>query len=174
MCVLPSFSKVVGNAIRTVGHLFHAISLSSLESQELEQLQTLCIDVTVNLAARINVALVDMDNNNLNTRSWKQRNFAKKHAWGSCNSLASLLLFCNAFGSDKCQVSCAVALISVIDCIKQADVLNEKIACCALSTLLLMNKEIWQWNCLHKPVLGLCLANCLYQYYQQVRLNSYI
>jgi hypothetical protein len=156
------------NAIRTVGHLFHALASSSIPNQEeLQQAQALCIDINLKLAARIEVSLVDT----CNSRNAKQRNFINKHSWGSCTSIASLLNFCDKFGNDECKFSGAAALIQVIECIKFADVINEKISCCALSTLHILSKEIWLWGNLHKPILGRCMANCVYQHHKQVRIR---
>lgn len=137
----------------------------------MEQAHKLFIDITIKLASRIEASLADVDNNHKNA---KQRNFVNKQAWGSCTSLASLLSFCNKFGSDECKRSSAMALIQVIDCIKFADVINEKISCCAMTTLLLLTRDIWLWSNAHKPVLGRCLANCVYQRHKQVCTVSLI
>jgi hypothetical protein len=139
-----------------------------LKAQDVAHLQTLCGDITVKLATRINVALKDLESHNT-TRTWKQRNFSKKHAWGSCTSLAPMLLFCTKFGSVEYRWICVEALLLALECIKFAHAVHEKIASCAVSTCLLINKDSWLWISDMKPVLGICIANCLYQFYDQAK-----
>jgi len=154
------------NAIRTVGHLFDALASSLIFNEEkIQQAQALCIEINLKLAKRIEEPLVNTTSN----RNSKERNYVNKHAWGSCNAISSILQFTYKYGNGGCKLSSITALTQIMDCIKFANIINEKIFLSALSTLHRVSREMWLWNNACNPTLGRCLTSCVYQFYKQVR-----
>ena len=155
----------MGNAIRTIGHLFHLFCHSEIfiEMREEDSTQLICMYGAIirKLANKIELALNDV----LNTtrvlqRSWKKRSHAKKHAWGACTSLMPFLSSIIAKENINHQ-DVKIVIHQLICCIQRGYLLNEKISLGALSTLQKIPQNMWP-----DGMIGLCLAVCLRQTYK--------
>jgi hypothetical protein len=118
----------------------------------------LCGDFAVELAKKIKQAIADVLDSS-ETRSWKQRSGAKKHAWGACQALRHILLSSAAtepVNSDGIHL----ATDSLISCVFHAEKINEKIVNGAVGTLKDIPQSIWRLVS-GKGLLGKCLAACI-------------
>ena len=112
-----------------------------------------------------------MTNDQSNNRSWKQRSFAKKHAWGSCSSLSSLL-GCSAALQEVSHKGIRLALLQLIRCVEMMKDVNEKIAMTAISTLSCVPEETWRYYSKSESILGGCISACLVQITTDPILNT--
>ena len=99
---------MVGNAVRTIGHLSYLIFRSPYENSLLstENGTILYQRVVSRLKIKITWALKDAEGS-APKMSWKQRSSAKKHAWGVCHSLALILNSGEAQRDRNTEASCA-------------------------------------------------------------------
>ena len=130
--------QVVGNGIRTIGHLFHLLynfhDIVQIRTDDSDKWIRLCGNVANALAKKIQIALLDATDLSNQRRSWRHRSHAKRHAWGACHALSSLL-GCNAARAKDNREGVKAALHQLIRCVELAHIINEKIAVSAMSTL---------------------------------------
>jgi hypothetical protein len=127
---------VCGNAIRTVGHVGSLALLhrSCLDSQQLDRIAALHLQTLLSLARKI--AFVAEDDGGLEASlSWKQRSQAKKHGWGTCNSLALLLSFETFPDNDDAEGPYQTVLEVLVKCLELIRDIHEKIAIAAVGAL---------------------------------------
>ena len=162
--LVDSDEKVVGNAIRTLGHLSnllynnHNIEIH-LHTYERVTWVKLCGDISQELSSKIVLSVNDVVDA-LNQRSWRQRSHAKRHAWGSCQALSSVLC-CKVAEEEMNRAGVKAAIQSLIKCIRYAHLMNEKIVHGALSTLVKIPREIYMLFSDIGSLSGLCFAVCL-------------
>jgi len=159
-----SNEKVVGNGIRTIGHLFHLLynfhDIVQIRTDDSDKWIRLCGNVANALAKKIQIALLDATDLSNQRRSWRHRSHAKRHAWGACHALSSLL-GCNAARAKDNREGVKAALHQLIRCVELAHIINEKIAVSAMSTLQEIPHQTWTSNT--GDLVGQCLAACLIQ-----------
>lgn len=162
--LVDSDEKVVGNAIRTLGHLCnllynnHSIEVN-LHTYEKMTWVKLCGLISQELSSKIELSVTDVVDA-LNQRSWRQRSHAKRHAWGSCQALSSILC-CKVAEEETNRAGVKAAIHSLIKCIRNAQLMNEKIVYGALSTLVKIPREIYILFSDLSSLSGLCFAVCL-------------
>jgi len=160
-CLDDKNEKVIGNAIRTIGHLV-SILYDQVTPQQAEacaqEMTELCRKVACKLTCKINHAINDATNESTKL-TWKQRSNAKRHAWGACNSLKSLF-GCSYARKKENQEAFSNALSELIRCVELIQILNEKIVISALSTLTSIPPMTWHYFG-GKNVLGNGLAVCI-------------
>jgi len=161
---------VVGNGIRTIGHLFHLLynfhDIVRIRAADSENWIQLCGNVALALAKKIQVALQDATDSSFQ-RSWKHRSHAKRHAWGACYALSSLLSTSCARMKENVQ-GIAAALHQLIRCVELAHIINEKIATSAVITLEGTQKLTWRAS----GLLGNCLAASLIQATAKTKMSQ--
>jgi hypothetical protein len=161
--LLDSNDKVVGNAIRTLGHLCYLLYNSNsnvrLRSIESNIWIKLCGKTACELSRKIELAILDVTDT-LNQRSWRQRSFGKRHAWGACQALSSVLCY-KVANEESNHEGVKAALLSLIKCVQYCRLVNEKIASGALSTLTSVPLEVYACHSGLESISGLCLAVCL-------------
>ena len=129
-----------------------------------------CVEKIVeSLSCKIETALSDVSvtedskNQKPPKRSWKQRSNTKKHAWGSCRCLSSILLT----STNLSILEIRRALSALINCIRYYDNLNEKIPAAAISTLSIIPREIWsQQSSGDYSAIGYRISVCLVLLYK--------
>ena len=155
--------KVVGNAIRTLGHLCNLLYRPSSDlctaSYNNHLSIQFCGNAALELSRKINLALDDVTDS-LNQRSWRQRSFAKRHAWGSSQALASIV--CNKFALE-CTNRHGIqsALNAMIRCIRYCHLVNEKIVSGSIATLSSVPIENYCSQNNFDSTCGKALAVCL-------------
>ena len=171
-CLFDENDKVVGNAIRTLGHLF-AVLCQQVSHSPVDCRRTieLCGKAAIELGRKIELAINDVTDT-LTQRSWRQRSYAKKHAWGACQALSSILR-CNVVNEDVIQKEVKSALQSMIKCIQNSQLINEKIAFGAVSTLLVVPINVFECHSNFESIGGLLLAVCLSKMEASEILSSY-
>lgn len=120
------------------------------------------------LSAKINFALDDAVGKSPSGLTWKKRNGAKKHAWGSCTTLGTLLSFSNLFPYLDVSLM-ESALSSLFRCIQLSDAVNEKITsaanekiiAAAISALAGLPMELWEHLSCKCDSIGRGLATCV-------------
>lgn len=155
--------KVVGNAIRTIGHLIEGLfSLPKYSDSWAEEngIIELFGSVSENLAARIHQVLLDASGVGVDRLTWRQRSNAKKHAWGACRGLRPLLS--NSIMSRKCIAAKVLfAIESLIGCLDQALVLHVKIVSSAVSTLRSISLDVWRHFSSDERIIGNGIKACV-------------
>lgn len=155
-CISAPNDKVIGNAIRTLGHLsylaFHEPYVSHLSrSDSAVRFQMVVAKLTEKLRHA-------MGGNASSKLTWKERSSAKKHGWGSCHSLG-LLLGCDVAiqNLDESREACA----ALINCIKQHTALSEKIVLAANAALKRLEPTHLESLSRRTGLVGLALSCCL-------------
>jgi len=156
--------KVVGNAIRTLGHLcdilYNCDYKRTLRSCDKLASIKLCGEAALELGSVIGLAIFDVTDTSSNQRSWRQRNHAKRNAWGACNALSSIL--CSDVAREKVNhEGVKTALVQMIKCVQHAQSLNDKITTGAVSTLSLVPIDTYGYHSDNQSISGLCIASCL-------------
>lgn len=161
----------MGNAIRTIGHLFNLVHFNEssqyYSQKENDHGMDDCIEKIVeSLCFKIETAVFDVTimeygtstNHKPPKRSWKQRSNTKKHAWGSCRCLSSILLK----STNLSILQIRRALAALISCVRYYEKLNEKITSSAISTLIIIPRDIWcQQSSDDDSAIGDCISVCL-------------
>jgi hypothetical protein len=155
--------KVIGNAIRATGYFFFLVddilsNSSSIVSNERNQWMEQFGDAAAELGSKINAARNDALGKSTK-RSWKQRSYTKKHAWGACQAL-SFLLQCSSSRDGRVFDKVTYALQELILCIIISSVLNAKITIGALAAIKKVPDSLWEFSS-RAGLAGCCLANCL-------------
>lgn len=122
--------KVTSNAIRSVGHV---TSLLLLRQGSQESCFRFVQSVLQALQQLVNMSRLLLDPQQRATRTWKQRQAARKHGWGACNTLALLwkdgVADCNEY-----QGECQRCVQALIECLGSKG-LNSKVVICASAAL---------------------------------------
>ncbi len=115
------------------------------------------------LGRKINLAIMDTAFTS-ESRSWKQRSNAKKHAWGACQALLPIFRFVTIIvnGASSGEGT-RTALVYLIQCLEHMDRINEKILVGAAATLAAVPVDIWFSVSVQvgQSIPGICLATCL-------------
>ena len=140
-------TQVVANAIRSISHLAYFVYHPKHVSEEDNASAPLEVYITLlrELSVKIEFALDDAAGETVGelVQTWKQRNGAKKHAWGSCTTLGVLLSFTDLHPHiDDSLIE--AALSSMFRCLQLSNVLHEKIAAAAINSLVGLPVPLWQ------------------------------
>ena len=155
--------KVIGNAIRTTGYIFFLVDETldiypSMVSNEKKQWVEQFRGAVSEMAFKINAAKNDALGKSTK-RSWKQRSYTKKHAWGACQAL-SFLLQCSCTRDERVYDKVMYALQELILCITISSVLNAKITAGALAAIKNVPDSLWEISS-GAGLAGCCLSKCL-------------
>lgn len=96
------------------------------------------------LSGRIKFALDDAAGGLSQELTWKQRNGAKKHAWGSCTTLGTLLSFSNLLQFIDDNPLLDLTISNLFQCIQLSSIVNEKIVAAASKALESLPTVFWQ------------------------------
>jgi len=161
-CLGDKDEKVVANAIRSISHIAYFVYcpeyFSEIENSTLAALHVYR-SLLSDLSEIIKFALEDAAGEIPRELTWKQRNGAKKHAWGSCTTLGMLLSFSNLlpYIDDSLAES---ALSSLFRCIQLSNVINEKIVAAAIKALEKLPITLWHHLSCKCDSIGRGLATC--------------
>lgn len=115
-------------------------------------------DFATELAKKIMQAIFDVLDSS-ESRTWKQRSGAKKHAWGACQTLRHIFSASAATNPANAD-GIHHAMDSLISCVFHCEKLNEKIVNGALNTLKHTEPSIWRLVS-GKGLIGKCLVGCI-------------
>lgn len=154
--------KVVANAIRSINHIsyfvYHPEYLSEIEDKSSAALDVYC-SLLSDLSSKIKFALEDAAGEIPMELTWKQRNGAKKHAWGSCTTLGMLLSFSNILPFIDVTLN-ESSLSSLFRCIQLSNIINEKIVAAAIKALVNLPITMWHHLSCKCDSVGRGLATC--------------
>jgi len=169
-CLNDNNDKVVGNAIRTSGH----ISLLMFQHYNLQQQDTsstkeewdgckFYLELMNVLSFKVTTAVTEATGKGENQHTWKQRSIIRKHGWGSCASLG-LLLHCRIVVEQQEMLLQAVkdAILSLVLCLHHVDTVNDKVVLAAASALSSIPSPIW--TCISSGssgIVGSALTSCI-------------
>ena len=163
-------SQVVGNAIRTIGHLvslaFHPRYRDIVAFNDWDA-HSFYGNVISGLGAKVEAALYSESCRN---SSWKQRSTANKHGWGACNSLALVLNCGEAFTMVNLKHT-QDALVILVQCIDNAGSLHEKVASAATGAIRKIPETVLARISDGSGVIGMALARCLLRLYRMKKLH---
>ncbi|KAG7342230.1 heat repeat-containing protein [Nitzschia inconspicua] len=152
--------KVVGNAIRCVGHAGFVVlkqkssSAFGLARQILERLtEKLSHSLSASLNKEANVVL-----------TWKQRSTAKKHGWGACYSLGMILAAIPHDCSDdenSIIVGCAHAFQTLSLCLQHHTCLNLKFVLAAMDAICKISPTAMVLLSSNQRIIGAALSNSI-------------
>lgn len=163
--------QIAGNAIRTIGHLLSLLFHPPYrESGALDgwDAHVFYGSVLSELNSKVQEALTTESSSKL---SWRQRSVTKKHGWGACNSLA-LALDCDEAAADENLKIAQDSLHSLVQCIKRAGELNEKVTASATTAIRRISRAMLSRISNGSGLVGGALAPCLVQFYQ-VRFQAH-
>jgi hypothetical protein len=129
--------KVCGNAIRSIGHvgtLLFCVDIITFEPDQQKVVREHYQDVIQKLSGKLQDSLVSISNQKSNL-TWKQRSAAKKHGWGTCNSLGLLLKSRFILDAENRDVS-LLATSLLTECMQYYTSINEKVFLAALNSLI--------------------------------------
>jgi len=161
-CLDDRDEKVVGNAIRTIGHIayfvYSPMYLSSVlgENAGIPNVFSLLLS---KLSSKVELALCDAIGESSRDFSWKQRNSAKKHAWGACMSIGTLLSFSNMTKLIQYSVI-ETTLNQLFRCIQLHNIVHEKISASSAASLLKLPCSLWLHCSSNCGAIGRGLATC--------------
>ena len=162
--------QVVGNAIRTIGHLISLIYHPPYrESGALKDASSLYGNVLSVLESKVAMTLALASDSRLN-QTWKQRSIAKKHGWGASNSLALILDCEDAIQTANLKIA-KKSLLSLIQCIRHSGALNEKVSSSATAAIRKIPEDRLSQISDGSGMIGMAFLPCLLQLYQ-VRSRS--
>ena len=143
-CLEDKNDKVVGNAIRTSGHLLNLLRSYGHKGFVLMS-EPLYRDTISILTQKLKLAL-DIAEGKAVNMSWKQRSFAKKHSWGACHTLGGLLQ-CASSENESNHKLFLPAISQMIHCIQISDRLAEKVTAAAAAALKQIPMDVWTEFC---------------------------
>lgn len=111
------------------------------------------------LSSKVELALCDALGESSRDFSWKQRNSAKKHAWGACMSIGTLLSFSNMTQLIQYSVI-ETTLNQLFRCILLHNVVHEKISASSAASLLKLPYSLWLHCSSNCGAIGRGLATC--------------
>ena len=163
-CISDKDDKVVGNAIRTIGHVSYFVYTPEFLSKKggtiSEDLKLYC-SLLSNLTTKVRVVLCDASGETSRELSWKQRNNAKKHAWGAATTIG-ILLGHNHLLSHYDDSLVESALSQLFRCIELHAFINEKIFAAAVNALSTLPISLWKYTSTKKcEIISLGLAKIL-------------
>jgi len=165
-CLEDKNDKVVGNAIRTSGHILTLLRSSGDEGNRLMS-DALYRGTIVTLTQKLNLAL-DIAEGKATNMSWKQRSFAKKHSWGSCHTLG-VLLPCASSEKEPNRKLFLSAISQMIHCIQLAYSLSEKVTAAAAAALKQTPMGMWKEFSGVTTIIADGLVACLVVVYEETR-----
>lgn len=146
-CIADKDDKVVVNAIRTIGHVSYFVytpEFLSNEGERVSDLLKLYCSLLSNLTLKIQVVLCYATGEAPRELTWKQRNSAKKQAWGAATTIGMLLGHTHLLSHfDDSLVESA--LLQLFRCIQLYDFINEKIVAAAANALSTLPCSLWQY-----------------------------
>ena len=150
--------QVGANAIRTISHVAYFVyhpDIHDMTSGAQDVYQSLLSE----LAAKIQFALDDAVGETHGELTWKQRNGAKKHAWGSCATLG-MLLSCTNMHQCVDATLFENVMSCLFRCVQLSNAINEKIAAASTNALLGLPTTLWQRLSSNCNSIGRGLATC--------------
>jgi len=146
-CIDDKDDKVVGNAIRTIGHVSYFVYTPEFLSNEggsvSDDLKLYCSLLSY-LTTKIHDVVCDSTGEASRELTWKQRNSAKKHAWGAATTIGILLGHTHLLSHfDDSLVESA--LLQLFRCIQFHAFINEKIFAAAVNALSALSGSLWQY-----------------------------
>jgi hypothetical protein len=146
VCALTNMNeKVVGNGIRSLGHLVGCLSKTSrcsVSHQDRERIKSFYHAGVSCLRQKVEAGVAEATRQETNM-SWRERSYTKKHAWGACSALESFFSLMCLVGDDSVLTELVFALDGLISCIAAASNLHSKIVTGAISTLSSISEHIW-------------------------------
>lgn len=100
--------------------------------------------------------------------SWKQRSFAKKHAWGACHTLG-ILLHNATSGNESNRKLFILPISQMIHCIQISERLNEKVTAAAAAALKQIPMDIWTEFSGMTTIISDGLVACLVVVYEEIK-----
>jgi len=161
-CLGDQNAKVVGNAIRSIGHILNMIPYFPDGDDRL------LIDTFSVLAQKLDLALNIAAGQTINL-SWKHRSFAKKHAWGACHTIFVLIQCASTRNTVVAREIFKPLLTQLIRCIRMANELNEKIVVSAVASLIAIPKHLWALFTGEGNILSEGLFSCLVVGFEESR-----
>lgn len=157
--------KAVANAIRSISHTAYFVYFPGCISDEGTDTTPTEIELYRSLLSalseKINFAIDDAAGEGPKELTWKQRNSAKKHAWGACTTLGMLLNFTDTLAKIE-DSSVESSLASLFLCIQLSTSINEKILASAVKGLESIPPTVWRHMSNHEcDAIGRGLATCL-------------
>jgi hypothetical protein len=165
-CLEDKNDKVVGNAIRTSGHLLSLLR-SSGDEGSIHMSDALYRCTVVTLTQKLNLAL-DIAEGKATNMSWKQRSIAKKHSWGSCHTLG-VLLPCASSEKEPNRKLFLAAISQMIRCIQLARSLSEKVTAAAAAALKQTPMDMWREFSGATTIIADGLVACLILVYEEAK-----
>ena len=168
-CLEDNNDKVVGNAIRTQGHLLNLLQSTSNveEGNHVLMPSTLYRDTVFILTKKLDLAL-DIAEGKAIDMSWKQRSFAKKHAWGACHTLG-ILLHNATSGNVSNRKLFLLPISQMIHCIQISERLNEKVTAAAAAALKQIPMDVWTEFSGMTTIISDGLVACLVVVYKETK-----
>eukprot|EP00985_Skeletonema_marinoi_P015830 scaffold8277_cov153-Skeletonema_marinoi.AAC.6 len=146
-CMKDKDDKVVGNAIRTIGHVSYFVYTPEFLSNEGGSVSDdlkLYGSLLSNLTGKVHGVLCDATGETSRELTWKQRNSAKKHAWGAATTIGMLLGHSHLLSHfDDSLVESA--LLQLFRCIQLHAFINEKVFAAAVNALTALPASLWQY-----------------------------
>mmetsp|Transcript_17279 Transcript_17279/g.50206 ORF Transcript_17279/g.50206 Transcript_17279/m.50206 type:complete len:1201 (-) Transcript_17279:90-3692(-) len=131
-------AKVVGNAIRSLGHLSRILFNESYSRSLPETGANVYKEITASLCGKVEAYVKDASLDSLEL-TWKQRLYGKKHAKGAAIALSFLLTAKISYCS---QAQSSVE--SLIMCLGKVGTIDDRVALAALGTLTIVPVEVWR------------------------------
>ncbi|KAL3911018.1 MAG: hypothetical protein SGARI_001846 [Bacillariaceae sp.] len=133
-CSDDSNDKVIGNAVRCVGHSGFLVAVIAPDSSAINLLERIISLLTAKLSNALTVALEREEKANY---SWKQRSAAKKHGWGACHSLRIIF---QGIGEDSLntrsmQEEMLLSFKNLVLCQENYKILNQKVVSAAVMAI---------------------------------------
>ena len=157
-CIDDKDDKVVGNAIRTIGHVSYFVYTPEFLSNEGVSVSDdlkLYASLLSNLTAKIHDVLCDATGEKPRALTWKQRNSAKKHAWGAATTIGMLLGHSHLLSHfDDSLVESA--MLQLFRCIQLHAFVNEKIFAAAVNAMRALPGSLWQYLATKKSDIVAC------------------
>ena len=166
-CLEDGNDKVVGNAIRTQRHLLNLLQSIDESNHIILMPGDLYSDTIIILTKKLNLALDIAEGKAINM-SWKQRSFAKKHAWGACHTLG-ILLHNATSGNESNRKLFILPISQMIHCIQISERLNEKVTAAAAAALKQIPMDIWTEFSGMTTIISDGLVACLVVVYEEIK-----
>ncbi|KAG7363403.1 heat repeat-containing protein [Nitzschia inconspicua] len=151
--------KVVGNAIRCVGHAGFVV-LKQKSSSAYRLAREILERLTEKLSRSLSASL-DKESNVVLT--WKQRSTAKKHGWGTCYSLGMILGAISHDCSDENSMiaGCAHAFQMLSLCLQHHACLNLKFVLAAMDAMCKISPTTMVLLSSNQRLIGAALCNSI-------------
>lgn len=126
---------MAGNAIRSIGHWGGILARLKGSRQSESRLSQSLLGVLDGLTERVARAVALASKEKQSSMSWKERSTAKKHGWGACHSLGRVLGSITVLSESSIEQSLFRGVEQLIQCLKQAPLLSEKVILAAMAAL---------------------------------------